>query len=107
MSMRQRIEGKLREGLNPSQLELVDETHMHNVAPDSESHWKVVVVSAAFAGKSVVQRHQAVYALLGEEMRNGIHALAMKTLTPEQWEAKAGPLNNGSPPCLGGSKADR
>jgi BolA protein len=105
--MRERIENKLRAGLTPSHLELVDETQMHNVPPDSESHWKVVLVSEVFEGKSLVQRHQAVYALLGEEMRNGIHALAMKTLTPEQWQAQVGPLGNTSPPYLGGSKADR
>ena len=49
-------------------------------------HFQAVVVSAAFAGKSRVQRHQLVYAALGERMREEIHALSMRTLTPEEWK---------------------
>ena len=48
-------------------------------------HFQAVVVSAAFAGKSRVQRHQLVYAALGERMREEIHALSMQTLTPDEW----------------------
>jgi acid stress-induced BolA-like protein IbaG/YrbA len=47
-------------------------------------HFQALVVSAAFAGKSRVQRHQMVYAALGERMREEIHALSMRTLTPEE-----------------------
>lgn len=47
-------------------------------------HFQAVVVSAAFLGKSRVQRHQMVYAALGERMREEIHALSMRTLTPEE-----------------------
>jgi acid stress-induced BolA-like protein IbaG/YrbA len=50
-------------------------------------HFEAVIVSAAFRGKSRVQRHQLVYAALGERMRADIHALSMKTLTPEDWQA--------------------
>jgi acid stress-induced BolA-like protein IbaG/YrbA len=50
-------------------------------------HFQAVVVSAAFAGKSRVQRHQLVYAALGERMREEIHALSMRTLTPQEWHA--------------------
>jgi acid stress-induced BolA-like protein IbaG/YrbA len=50
-------------------------------------HFQAVVVSAAFAGKSRVQRHQLVYGALGERMREEIHALSMQTLTPEEWRA--------------------
>lgn len=52
-------------------------------------HFQAVVVSAAFAGKSRVQRHQLVYAALGDRMREEIHALSMQTLTPDEWR-KAG-----------------
>jgi len=52
-------------------------------------HFQAVVVSAAFAGKSRVQRHQLVYAALGGRMREEIHALSMQTLTPDEWR-KAG-----------------
>jgi len=51
-------------------------------------HFQAVVVSAAFAGKSRVQRHQLVYAALGDRMREEIHALSMQTLTPEEWNKK-------------------
>ncbi len=48
-------------------------------------HWEAVIVSAAFQGKNKVQQHQLVYRALGDRMREEIHALSMKTLTPEQW----------------------
>jgi acid stress-induced BolA-like protein IbaG/YrbA len=47
-------------------------------------HFQALVVSAAFAGRSRVQRHQMVYAALGDRMREEIHALSMRTLTPEE-----------------------
>jgi acid stress-induced BolA-like protein IbaG/YrbA len=50
-------------------------------------HFQALVVSSAFAGKSRVQRHQLVYGALGERMREEIHALSMRTLTPEEWRA--------------------
>jgi acid stress-induced BolA-like protein IbaG/YrbA len=53
------------------------------VAGDGQ-HFEALVVSEAFRGKSRVQRHQMVYAALGERMREEIHALSMRTLTPEE-----------------------
>jgi acid stress-induced BolA-like protein IbaG/YrbA len=50
-------------------------------------HFQAVIVSTQFAGKSRVQRHQLVYGALGERMREEIHALSMRTLTPEEWKA--------------------
>jgi acid stress-induced BolA-like protein IbaG/YrbA len=50
-------------------------------------HFEAVIVSAAFQGKTSVQRHQLVYAALGDRMREEIHALSMRTLTPDQWQA--------------------
>jgi acid stress-induced BolA-like protein IbaG/YrbA len=49
-------------------------------------HFQALIVSAEFAGKSRVQRHQRVYQALGERMREEIHALSMQTLTPEEWK---------------------
>ena len=51
-------------------------------------HFEAVVVSEEFAGKSRVQRHQHVYQALGDRMREEIHALSMKTYTPQEWENK-------------------
>ena len=48
-------------------------------------HFQAVIVSEAFRGKSRVQQHQLVYRALGERMREEIHALSMRTLTPEDW----------------------
>lgn len=59
------------------------------VAGDGQ-HFEALIVSTLFRGKSRVQRHQLVYGVLGERMREEIHALSMKTLTPEEFEAERG-----------------
>jgi acid stress-induced BolA-like protein IbaG/YrbA len=56
-----------------------------NVVGDG-THFEAVIVSEAFAGKSRVQRHQLVYQTLGDRMRAEIHALSMKTYTPQEWQ---------------------
>jgi acid stress-induced BolA-like protein IbaG/YrbA len=53
-------------------------------------HFDAVIVSDAFEGKRPVQRHQIVYAVLGDRMREEVHALSMKTLTPGEWAARQG-----------------
>ena len=50
-------------------------------------HFQALIVSSQFAGRSRVQRHQMVYGALGERMREEIHALSMRTLTPEEWRS--------------------
>ena len=102
MSMHQRIETKVRNALAPTHLEIRDESHMHAVPPGAESHFRLLVVTPAFEGKSAVQRHQAVYAALAEEMRDHIHALGLQTMTPDEWAGDA--QRNESPECIGGSK---
>jgi len=54
-------------------------------------HFQALVVSPAFDGKSRIQRHQMVYAALGDRMREEIHALSMRTLTPAEWQAQGSP----------------
>ena len=56
------------------------------VLGDDGAHFEAVIVSPEFAGKSMVQQHQRVYAALGDRMRAEIHALSMRTLTPEAWQ---------------------
>lgn len=51
-------------------------------------HFEAVIVSAQFEGKRPVQRHQLVYGVLGDRMRQEIHALSMTTLTPQEWAAR-------------------
>jgi acid stress-induced BolA-like protein IbaG/YrbA len=53
------------------------------------AHFEAVIVSDAFEGKRPIARHQLVYAALGDRMRDEIHALSMKTLTPEEFKAQA------------------
>ena len=53
-------------------------------------HFQALVVSAQFTGRNRVQRHQMVYAALGDRMREEIHALSMQTLTPEEWKKAGG-----------------
>jgi acid stress-induced BolA-like protein IbaG/YrbA len=53
-------------------------------------HFNAVIVSDAFVGKRLIQRHQLVYAALGDRMREEIHALSMKTLTPEEFQQNNG-----------------
>ena len=68
------------------------------VAGDGQ-HFQALVVSSAFAGKSRIQRHQLVYAALGDRMREEVHALSMKTLTPDEFAAQGGA---GGPPAPNG-----
>ena len=97
------IETKLGEAFQPTHLDVINESFMHNVPKGSESHFKVVVVSAQFEGQALLARHRAVNALLSEELEGPIHALSIKAKTPEQWE-KSGGMVDASPKCLGGSK---
>lgn len=102
--MQSRIEEKLRSSLSPTILEVTNESHMHNVPPGSESHFKVVIASESFEGKSLVMRHRLVYDALGQNIMGAIHALAITSKTPAEWDKD--PVALKSPPCLGGSKAD-
>jgi BolA protein len=104
MSVQQIIESRLGARFAPLHLEVVNESHMHSVPPGSESHFKVTVVSEAFAGRRLIERHRAVNETLAAELSGPVHALALHTLTPEEWFARGGTVPN-SPPCLGGSKA--
>lgn len=102
MSMQETIEGKLSIELSPDHLEVVNESFMHNVAPGSESHFKVTVVSRAFDGLMLIKRHRLVNKTLEQELAQ-IHALALHTLTPEEWQEREGVVAD-SPRCRGGGK---
>ena len=106
MSMQTTIETKILDALSPAHLEVLNESHMHNVPPGSESHFKLVIVSSDFSGVSRVARHQKINAILASELNGGIHALSMQTMTPDEWTAKGGAIM-ASPQCHGGSKADQ
>ena len=100
MTIGSRIESKLNTHFAPDVLDVVNESHMHSVPPNSETHFKVTLVTSKFEGLRLVKRHQEVYKVLDEELKGGVHALALHTYTPEEWQGKA----PDSPQCLGGSK---
>ena len=106
MSVQSTIEQKLSNSLTPSHLEVINESHMHNVPPGSESHFKVVIVTDMFDGISRVRRHQQVNGVLAKELKEDIHALSMQTMTPDEWIARGGQVM-ASPDCLGGGKDDK
>lgn len=95
------IESKLRDGFQPEFLDVINESYMHNVALESESHFKVVIVTHQFEGLRLLMRHRQVNQVLADELRNHIHALAIHTYTPKEWDdlQKQAP---DSPMCLGG-----
>lgn len=105
MTVQAEIEQTLRAQLSPVHLEVVNESHMHSVPANSETHFKVVVVAQAFEAKRSVARHQIIYRLLAEQLQGPVHALALHTYTVDEWQQRGGGAP-ASPDCLGGSKAD-
>lgn len=80
--------------MNPEEIKTLIEQHLPDcraaVSTDGQGHYEALVVSPAFAGKRSVARHQLVYGALGERVGREIHALALKTFTPEEWQASGG-----------------
>ena len=101
MIIEQRLREKLTGALAPVHIEVVNESGQHNVPAGSETHFKVVVVSGAFAGKPRVAQHRMVFKAVDDELRGGVHALAVHTYTEDAW-ARTGAAAPESPKCLGG-----
>ena len=104
MSVQEKIEAKLSEGLQPSLLIVANESHMHG-GPATESHYNITAVSAVFDDLSLVRRHQGVYKLLKEELAAGVHALALHLYTSQEWAQRQQPSTS-SPDCRGGSSSE-
>ena len=100
------IESKLTKELQPLHLEIRNESHMHNVPANSETHFKVIVVSDQFVKlPTPLQRHRRVNEILKDELQGPVHALSIVTKTPEQWKSmqESGAAEIGaSPKCRGG-----
>ena len=88
MSVLKSIREKITLALSPDQVDIVDESHLHaghaGAREGGESHFRLYVVSAKFEGLSRVARQRLVNSALREELKGPIHALAMKTLTPDE-----------------------
>ncbi|DAZ94451.1 TPA: hypothetical protein N0F65_002769 [Lagenidium giganteum] len=100
----QSIRAKLAAALNPTHLEVHNESYMHNVPKGAETHFKVVVVSSEFEGKPLLQRHRMVNEVLKDDLASGVHALSIQGKTPAQWE-KSSTVQR-SPSCMGGMTKD-
>jgi acid stress-induced BolA-like protein IbaG/YrbA len=77
--------------MNPAEIAALIEQNLAGaqaqVHTDGQGHYEALVISPAFAGKRSLQRHQMVYGTLGDRVGREIHALALKTFTPEEWRA--------------------
>jgi len=104
MSICEEIKEKLAEDLEPLHLEVVNESHMHNVEPGKESHIRIVAVSVAFENLNLVKRHQLIYKNLKEALAGPVHAVSLHTFSPSEWLEK-NQESTPSPDCLGGSSS--
>eukprot|EP00559_Dactyliosolen_fragilissimus_P009320 CAMPEP_0184855576 /NCGR_PEP_ID=MMETSP0580-20130426/780_1 /TAXON_ID=1118495 /ORGANISM="Dactyliosolen fragilissimus" /LENGTH=114 /DNA_ID=CAMNT_0027350125 /DNA_START=146 /DNA_END=490 /DNA_ORIENTATION=+ len=107
MSVENTIKSKLSSALNPTYLEVINESFMHNVPKNSETHFKVLVASDKFIDCKTLQRHRMVNSLLSDEIASEgpIHALSMVCKTPQEWDKMVhqgqGKISP-SPKCQGG-----
>jgi BolA protein len=86
--MRDQLEARLREALDATHCEVIDESHLHAGhagARDGGGHFRATIVSLKFEGLNRIKAQQLVYASVGDWMGKEIHALSMKTFTPEAW----------------------
>ena len=105
MSIAAEINDTLVDALSPLRLDVIDESHRHNVPQGAESHFKLVIVSEAFEGQGLVARHRSINRLLADQLAGPVHALGLHTHTPAEWEAR-GEIVPPSPPCRGGVKRE-
>jgi BolA protein len=100
MSVAATIEAKLTAALGPARLTVVDESELHKGhaghRPGGESHFRVEIVAAEFAGLSRVDRQRRIYEILADEFKAGMHALALTTLTPAEDQARRAAQMKGS-----------
>jgi BolA protein len=81
------IRKRLTAAFSPEQLDIIDESHLHAGHPGARSgggHFVATIVSEAFAGKNMLERHRMVYDALGDAMQTEIHALSIKAYTPQE-----------------------
>ena len=82
----QRLVEKLRGAFNPQHIELTDESHLHaghaGARPEGETHFRLSIVSDAFAGRSRVERHRMINQVLADDLATRVHALAISALPP-------------------------
>lgn len=100
MTRIERLRALINNGLEPAYLEILNESGQHSRG-GAETHLRVIVVADRFDGQSPVQRQRLVNLLVADEFNQGLHALALRTLTPAEWEAQGGRDSQSSPLCHG------
>lgn len=88
----------LESKLQPIYLEVINESKFHNVPKNSETHFKVILVSKKFENTFTIDRHRIVNEILKTEFEQGLHALSLHLFTPKQWQKKQISIPN-SPLC--------
>jgi BolA protein len=89
MSVAETMRRKLTEAFAPTHLAIIDDSHKHaghsgaRAHQDGESHFTVEITAPAFAGKSRLERQRLVYGVLADELKNRVHALALRTFAPD------------------------
>ncbi len=99
MTRKKRLHDAISSTLLPVFLEIEDESHNHR-GPRLETHFRIVIVSEQFEGKSRIDRHRLVNALAADEFNTGLHALSLHLHTPKEWKAR-GNTAPSSPNCQG------
>ena len=97
MSVEKKIEHTLIDNFDLSHLEVINESHMHS-GSNTDSHFKVILVSDEFQDVKLVQRHRRINELLKFELENGVHALSLHLFTQKEWKDKYEYVKD-SPPC--------
>jgi len=90
MSVQSIIEKKITDSLLPEFIKIENESNNHAGPRDSETHFKVTVVSHSFTGLALIARHRIINALLKEELTGPVHALALHTFSTSEWEERGG-----------------
>jgi BolA protein len=84
----QNLAHKLTQALSPAALEILDESHQHHghagAHPQGESHFRIKIVASAFRNKPRIERHRMINAVLAEELKARVHALAIEAKSPEE-----------------------
>ena len=94
VSVADRLRTSLEDALRPMRLEIIDESARHHghagARPEGETHFRLLIVSEAFSGRSRIERQRMVHAAAAELLRSRIHALSIQALTPEEAARAAG-----------------
>ena len=104
MTVTDTIRRQLEAEIDCTHLEVINESHTHNVPANSETHFRVVLVSAEFEGVRRVARHRRINRTLADLLAGPVHALAIEAVTPAQWVEHGGRALC-APECGGGSRA--